>query len=971
MAQNFDTLSIQITASATKAINQVNKLADALGKLNDALHGVDSSNLGKVTDAANSMGESIKVLRGSARTVKAVANNLAQIGAASGNVAEVADSTEALASAANDASKATKEAAQSAGGNGSSNFQRFTGILKTAGSALSKIASHASKAASGLKRVHKSSKSTATSAKGLAKELLRVSKMMKLMITRMILRKIITGIGDGFKNLAQYSAQVNASISLLWNSFRQLSNSIAAAVSPLLNAFAPALNYLIQLVIQAVNAINQLISAMMGLGTWTRAKTLTDDYAKSLQKAGGAAKELKKTVLGFDELNQLQDNKNSGGGTTSPANMFEEVEVGSKWKKLAEDLLKPIKEAWNRVGDQVVKAWKKAMQRVKKLGKDVARDFLKMWDEEETTKVFENLFLIIKDIGDFVGNLANSFDEAWNKNQVGLRIFEKLRDLVGIVVSGIRDMTKSWAEWADEVDFSPLLESIATLLEKLKKPAEFLMGVFDDINEHFIQPVAKWLIEEGLPKLTDAFSNFIDKVDWDTLRERIDRVATALAPFAKTVGEGLVKFIGDVGDKIANFLNSDTWDAFIDTLIKWMENVDAEDVANGLELIATALIAYKAFTWLSAIASGLATFISVFTGGNIATAAGGMITLADAITYFAGAIGGLAVGSAVVDKLGFPAWQGTIDGMIALGEALGRDTTELEVAKAKLDYMSEEYSGIGGKIRLVKDAITGDLAKLSYTVKDENGEIIGSYTASGEAVITFGESTAQVQQKLGKESAKMREWMDRTGQSAKKASDDGSKAAMDWQYQAEKSTYTIREAYAGVAHDIPVELQTLEKSQTEYTDTIKKSFSKENWTFSGVAEGLQSTFESAKSAVKGVWNSIADSLNGTFTVGSHSFTIGLPKLYANGGFPSQGSMFIAGESGAELVGNINGRTAVANNDQITTGIANAVYAAMVSAGGSGSTRYINNTIQIDGKTIARAVTVGQDKLNRLYSPTMA
>lgn len=56
--------------------------------------------------------------------------------------------------------------------------------------------------------------------------------------------------------------------------------------------------------------------------------------------------------------------------------------------------------------------------------------------------------------------------------------------------------------------------------------------------------------------------------------------------------------------------------------------------------------------------------------------------------------------------------------------------------------------------------------------------------------------------------------------------------------------------------------------------------------------------------------------------------------YASGGFPSAGSMFIAGESGAEMVGTINGRTAVANTDQITEAIASAVYNAIISANGS-------------------------------------
>ena len=46
--------------------------------------------------------------------------------------------------------------------------------------------------------------------------------------------------------------------------------------------------------------------------------------------------------------------------------------------------------------------------------------------------------------------------------------------------------------------------------------------------------------------------------------------------------------------------------------------------------------------------------------------------------------------------------------------------------------------------------------------------------------------------------------------------------------------------------------------------------------------------------------------------------------YAEGGFPSVGSMFIAGEAGPELVGTINGRNAVVSGGEIS-GISDAVY----------------------------------------------
>lgn len=55
------------------------------------------------------------------------------------------------------------------------------------------------------------------------------------------------------------------------------------------------------------------------------------------------------------------------------------------------------------------------------------------------------------------------------------------------------------------------------------------------------------------------------------------------------------------------------------------------------------------------------------------------------------------------------------------------------------------------------------------------------------------------------------------------------------------------------------------------------------------------------------------------------------QQYATGGFPEEGQMFFARENGPELVGSMNGHTAVANNDQIVDGIQSGVFSAMMSA----------------------------------------
>lgn len=77
------------------------------------------------------------------------------------------------------------------------------------------------------------------------------------------------------------------------------------------------------------------------------------------------------------------------------------------------------------------------------------------------------------------------------------------------------------------------------------------------------------------------------------------------------------------------------------------------------------------------------------------------------------------------------------------------------------------------------------------------------------------------------------------------------------------------------------------------------------------------------------------------------------EMFANGGFPRSGEMFIAREAGAEMVGSIGGKTAVANNVQIERAIFNAVLTAMSQAMANGSSQPIelNQKIELDGDVI--------------------
>lgn len=69
---------------------------------------------------------------------------------------------------------------------------------------------------------------------------------------------------------------------------------------------------------------------------------------------------------------------------------------------------------------------------------------------------------------------------------------------------------------------------------------------------------------------------------------------------------------------------------------------------------------------------------------------------------------------------------------------------------------------------------------------------------------------------------------------------------------------------------------------------------------------------------------------GTISTSGDTATIRF-NAYAEGGFPETGQLFVAREAGPELVGNIGNRAAVANNDQIVAGIAQAAYQGVSQA----------------------------------------
>lgn len=101
--------------------------------------------------------------------------------------------------------------------------------------------------------------------------------------------------------------------------------------------------------------------------------------------------------------------------------------------------------------------------------------------------------------------------------------------------------------------------------------------------------------------------------------------------------------------------------------------------------------------------------------------------------------------------------------------------------------------------------------------------------------------------------------------------------------------------------------------------------------------------------------------------------------YASGGFPEHGEMFLANEAGPEMVGRIGRRTAVANSDQIVSAVAGGVQSAnngVISAIYAMSRQIVSavessgGDIYMDGQMVGARTTRAQNRMNRMYGKTL-
>ena len=797
---------------------------------------------------------------------------------------------------------------------------------------------------------------------------------------RSAIKAISGGIKEGVQNLAQFSKlmnemdthKANRVMSLYASNFLYLKNTIATAVIPILKILEPIVASIINKVIDLTNVIAQLFSAISGSSTYTKAKYYYLDYADSLDKASGSAGKLNKQLAKFDELNNLTTSSGSGkDNALDYLKMFEDPVPIADWiEKLKDNIQNGNWEALGqKIADKVKHGlgsinWTSEFEKSFNAGAGFASFLNGLVDPEAFHEVGKTIAGAI-----MMGiNFALGFAENFEFDQLGLSIAEgingffenfdgaKAADAITKIAHGLEE---AFTTAVKKIKWKEVFKDLGTLIGK----------VTIDNLDLILKAVAIVTVAKFAVSFTQGALNELSRQIGAIIASKVGIRLTGLGitEVGSGVGAGIISKIFGAGAAGA-----------------------AGGKAGGA--ILTGGSQYAGALSGGASTAGTATFGTVLGNifsGVIVAAAG--VWAVDAIRQlrqgkswedykFLGSFREKAEG---------------VEAKRTWGKSKGVNDDELESAKRSVEIARNKYQQIYDTHAATMQKIVDETKKTDETViegwidtsktitnstRDKYQQIYDTHaSAMQKSIDNASKATKSVR-------TKYQQIYDTHAATMQKMIDETNGVSSNYEKMGQNISASSSSAFESVSNSSSSATTKVTANINAIKTESSNAFSKTVWNGFGtnINNGLTAGFGSAIDAMKATWNNfktyiannpikavVSGAVSGvdtgvkavetiietnpkqTFTPAPTSSKIRVKnpnyanssaqrawelahprdkyEWYAHGGFPSMGSMFFAGESGAELVGNINGRTGVANTDQIEAAIYQASYDAMSKA----------------------------------------
>lgn len=286
-----------------------------------------------------------------------------------------------------------------------------------------------------------------------------------------------------------------------------------------------------------------------------RIKASNEQAKKAFEDTKKANEDLQASLMGFDELNILDNNKNNQDNDSFEAQPLEKftpqqkqdtpifddpgvddsetggnqgldwnvplvasqnaIDAANKVKKVLGEIFDPMKKAWDEKGQAVVDAAKYSWTEIKRLLGDVGNSFLHVWDNGTGQKVIENLLQLLADMLNIIGDISRAFAEAWEESGRGTKFIQTIFNSLNNVLQAIHHIAQAFRDAWNTGDLGKRI--FANLLDLATKLVEFIGDIaksFDEAWQHGNAGTGLWQAWlNALNNILDTYKHIVTSID--------------------------------------------------------------------------------------------------------------------------------------------------------------------------------------------------------------------------------------------------------------------------------------------------------------------------------------------------------------------------------------------------------------------------------------------------------------------------
>lgn len=550
---------------------------------------------------------------------------------------------------------------------------------------------------------------------------------------------------DVFNDMARTIATPANAVRILTQQFTMLKRAVGNIASVFISKLIPYVQIAVQWLTALANTIANFFGFELpkidysGIAGGGGALDDVEDSANGASDAvGGTAdkvKELKKQLMGFDELNIINkpdDSSDSGSGGSGGAGGGGSIgdielpqydflkglenqtnEMMERLAKKMAEMFKPVTNSWNKYGKGVLDSIEYQWTEIGKLVDSIGVSFGTVWQNGTGEETMDHIFSIITNINITVGNLAKQFRTAWDEAGNGTQIVQNLWDSFNIFLGLIDDISRDLVKLSDTLDFKPAVKSVVNFTDAFKDLSTTISKLLYGGYKNVLEPLAKWSIEKAVPSLVDSLSKAV---------KGLSKVLDALRPTINII------------EKVAT------------ALLKMAGNT----VLKAIDLLASAVDGigsmFRKFPGLmTGVTTAVGTFIAIMKFDKTITSIKSLQSVFDKFTQTASMLKNCGIGMTLMS------WGTNADGTTNMIGTMINKFMTLNSAKGPLSVVSDAFNGLAGSITGTSTASSILSTALTFLSKNPLVAVVGGLGLVVGALVAVASATDDTNNKYKKQ----------------------------------------------------------------------------------------------------------------------------------------------------------------------------------------------------------------------------